>query len=95
MRNFRGIRYAQAQLLEILTSGEYRQGTLTQERQEKLDALIEFCGAYEKHREIQGMNDHDFTHYWNMMDGRDISTDSEEYNPMNSRGFLVAGCLDE
>jgi len=95
MRNFRGIRYAQTQLLEILTSGEYRQGTLTQERQEKLDALIEFCGAYEKHREIQGMNDHDFTHYWNMMDGRDISTDSDEYNPMNSRGFLVAGCLDE
>jgi len=95
MRNFRGIRYAQTQLLEILTSGEYKKGTLTQEKQEQLDALIEFCGAYEKHRNIQEMCDADFDHYWNMMDAGDSSTDSDKYNPMNSRGFLVAGCLDE
>jgi hypothetical protein len=94
MRNFRGIRYAQTQLLEILTSGDYKQGTLTQEKQEQLDALIEFCGAYEKHREIQEMCDADFEHYWNMADG-DSPWDSEKYNPMNSRGFLVSGCLDE
>ena len=95
MRNFVGIRYAQTQLLEILTSDEYKQGTLAQKKQEKLDALIEFCGAYEKHREIQEMCDADFEHYWNMMDGRDSSTDSDEYNPMNSRGFSFSGCLDE
>tara|TARA_B110000977_G_scaffold98482_1_gene129526 strand:- start:177 stop:464 length:288 start_codon:yes stop_codon:yes gene_type:complete len=95
MRNFVGIRYAQTQLLEILTSDEYKQGTLTQEKQEQLDALIEFCGAYEKHREIQEMCDHDFEHYWNMMDGRDSPSDSDKCNPMNSRGFLVSGCLDE
>ena len=68
MRNFRGIRYAQTELLEILTSDEYKQGTLAQKKQEKLDALIEFCGAYEKHREIQEMCDADFEHYWNIMD---------------------------
>ena len=95
MRNFRGIRYAQTQLLEILTSDEYKQGTLTQEKQEQLDALIEFCGAYEKHREVQEMCDHDFEHYSNIMDGRDSPSDSDKFNPMNSRGFLVAGCLDE
>jgi len=94
MRNFRGIRYAQTQLLEILTSDEYKQGTLTQEKQEQLDALIEFCGAYEKHREIQEMCDADFEHYWNIY-GRYIPSDSDKFNPMNSRGFLVAGCLDE
>jgi hypothetical protein len=95
MRNFRGIRYAQTELLEILTSDEYKQGTLAQKKQEKLDALIEFCGAYEKHREIQEMCDADFEHYWNIMDGRDSPSDSDKHNPMNSRGFSFSGCLDE
>ena len=49
-------------------SDKYKKGTLTQKKQEQLDALIEFCGAYEKHRNIQGMNDHDFTRYWNERD---------------------------
>ena len=94
MRNFVGIRYAQTQLMRILMSDKYKKGTLTDKKQEKLDALIEFCGAYEKHREIQEMCDADFEHYWNMADG-DSPWDSEKYNPMNSRGFLVSGCLDE
>ena len=69
MRNFVGIRYAQTQLMRILMSDKYKKGTLSDKKQDKLDALIEFCGAYEKHRNIQGMNDHDFTHYWNERDG--------------------------
>ena len=55
-------------------SDKYKKGTLTDKKQDgkKLDALIEFCeintDAYEKHRNIQGMNDHDFTRYWNERD---------------------------
>ena len=68
MNNFRGIRYAQSKLMDILTTKGYREGTLAASTQATLDDLIAFCAAYEKHRtvqELRRMNDCDFTHYHN------------------------------
>jgi len=50
MNNFKGIRYAQSKLINILTSKGYREGTLATSTQVVLDDLIEFCAAYENHR---------------------------------------------
>ena len=50
MNNFRGIRYAQSKLMDILTTKGYREGTLAASTQATLDDLIAFCAAYEKHR---------------------------------------------
>ena len=49
MRKFTGIRYAQSNLISILTSKGYSEGTLAASTQQKLDDLIEFCAAYEGH----------------------------------------------
>ena len=49
MRTFKGIRSAQHDLLSILTTKGYREGTLAASTQKKLDELIEFCAAYEAH----------------------------------------------
>jgi len=50
MNNFKGIRYAQSKLINILTSKGYSEGTLATSTQLILDDLIEFCAAYENHR---------------------------------------------
>ena len=49
MRTFKGIRSAQHDLLSILTTKGYREGTLASSTQQRLDELIEFCAAYENH----------------------------------------------
>ena len=49
MRTFTGIRSAQHDLMSILTTKGYREGTLASSTQQRLDELIEFCAAYERH----------------------------------------------
>ena len=53
MNNFKGIRYAQSKLINILNSKGYSEGTLATSTQLILDDLIEFCAAYENHRIAQ------------------------------------------
>lgn len=50
MSRFTGIRSAQHSLMSLLTSKGYLEGTLRPSTQKKLDELIEFCAAYERHK---------------------------------------------
>lgn len=68
MNNFKGIQSAQRELVAILSTNEYRLGTLSPLCQSRLDNLIAFCEAYYNHREVQSMNEADFTHYHNQHD---------------------------